>query len=86
FVILNTTEIRQQLPGILFVPGGGGGTTPQRAETPTVAVRPGVPAGINRPEPRRVGIGSVAGAEPRLVLRVVSPDGLEDMAHDEPLP
>jgi PKD repeat protein len=86
FVIRDLVEIRENLAGVVFVPGGGGGPSPDRVDAPSTPVPPGVPQGINRLEPRRVGTGSVAGAEPRLVLRVVSPDGVEDRTRDEPLP
>jgi PKD repeat protein len=86
FVIRDIRDIQEALPGILFAPGGGGGSPPPRAEVPNVEVRPGVPPGINRLEFRRAGTGSVAGAEPRLVLRVVTPAGFEDPSLDELLP
>ncbi len=49
------------------------------------AVRPTTPPPMAREEFVNFRVGSVAGAESRLVLRIVLPSGDEDKTHDEPL-
>jgi hypothetical protein len=75
-------------PGdIFFLPPGGGGRQP--VERPIIleqSVRPSAPAQTTRGEIVRYRAASVAGAEPRLVLRVVLPSGVEDKLHDQVLP
>jgi PKD repeat protein len=78
--------IRDSPPSLFIPPGGGGGpATPRPPGFADPGVPPGAPPGLARFEFRRIGGGSVAGAEPRLVLRIVTPVGIEDKSHDEPL-
>jgi PKD repeat protein len=72
---------------ILFsTPGVGAGTT---QVAPPVSLdrtpQPSTPVPINQSDVRTYRIGSVAGAEPRLVLRIVRPSGEEAENSDEPL-
>ncbi len=78
--------LRPPPEALFFPPGGGGGTNPPpNPPSASPGAVPAPPNQISRVEFRRARIGSVAGAEPRLVLRIVSPDGIEDRLHDEPL-
>ncbi len=71
----------------IFIPPGGGGREPViRQAIVQQEVRPPLPAQMTRSEAVRFRAASVAGAEPRLVLRVVSTSGEEDRDHDEVLP
>ncbi len=72
---------------IFLPPGGGGGTMPPSAPppgSPEPSAQP--PNSTARIEFRAARIASVAGAEPRLVLRIVTPAGVEDRLGEEPLP
>jgi hypothetical protein len=65
---------------------GGGGTLVIRPSDAHADTRLIVQADTSRIDPRVYRVASVAGAEPRLVLRIVTPTGLEDRAQDELLP
>ncbi len=71
---------------IVFPPGGAGGGTPAPPPSSPAggAVLP-PPPGIVRSDLKGLRAAAVAGAEPRLVLRVVTPDGQEDQRSEQPL-
>ncbi len=72
---------------LIFIPPGGGGAPPmERAPIILDSPRPVVPLQSSRDEVIRFRIAAVAGSEHRLVLRVVSPAGIEDKGNDELLP
>jgi len=74
------------VPTIVIFSPPGGGTIETVSPTPgPIDALPLPPNPVLRFEPGRVRVGSVAGAELRLVLRVVLPDGLEEIGHDERL-
>jgi PKD repeat protein len=71
----------------LFLPPGGGGTVVQQPPPPgpsDIRIQP--QNNVSRIEYRAARIASVAGAEPRLVLRIVTPAGIEDRLGEEQLP
>ena len=70
---------------IFLPPGGGGGVPFLRPETILAEARPLAPQQTARTDIVRYRAASVAGAETRLVLRIVMPSGIEDKNHDEPL-
>jgi PKD repeat protein len=72
---------------VLFsTPGVGAGTTQIAPPVSMDATpQPSVPAPVNQSDVRTYRIGSVAGAQPRLVLRIVRPSGEEVENSDEPL-
>jgi PKD repeat protein len=72
---------------VLFsTPGVGAGTVQIAPPVSMDAMpRPSVPAPVSQTDVRTYRIGSVAGAEPRLVLRIVRPSGEEVQDSDEPL-
>ena len=73
-------------PNLIFLPpGGGGGTPTTRTEVLEQAVRPVPQPTLSRTDFVRYRVAAVAGAEPRLVMRVVLPSGSEDQDHDEQL-
>ncbi len=79
--------VLRQPPSLFFPPGGGGGETPPpAAPPPNVAPRTPPPFQVTREEPRIARTAAVAGAELRLVLRIVSPTGEENPGSDETLP
>ena len=71
---------------IVFPPGGAGGGTqaPPPSSPAGGAVLP-PPAGLVRSDLKGLRAAAVAGAEPRLVIRIVTPDGEEDRAREQPL-
>jgi PKD repeat protein len=71
---------------IVFPPGGAGGGTPTPPPSSPAggAVLP-PPASIVRSDLKGLRAAAVAGAEPRLVLRVVTPDGEEDQPGEQQL-
>ncbi len=79
--------LRQPAASLFFPPGGGGGTSPPpQAPLPAIDTRATPPPQIIREELRRARTAAVAGAELRLVLRIVLPTGVEDASSDETLP
>ena len=72
---------------VLFsTPGVGAGTAQVAPPVSMDATpQPSVPAPVNQSDVRTYRIGSVAGAQPRLVLRIVRPSGEEVENSDEPL-
>ncbi len=83
-----TVFVLRPPPQALFLPpgGGGGGQPPPPVPVGGIDPRAAPPSPLSRIDFRGARIASVAGAEPRLVLRVVTPGGLEERSRDEPLP
>ena len=68
-------------------PGGGGiPPLPRRARCLRPPCRRCQTYTVTRTDVQSYRVGTVAGAEPRLVLRIVLPSGEEDKDHDETLP
>jgi PKD repeat protein len=74
------------IPQIFLPPGGGGGRPLERPPELLAQAHQYVPTSTTRPAPILFRGASVAGAELRLVLRIVLPSGVEDRDHDEVLP
>jgi PKD repeat protein len=71
---------------IVFPPGGAGGGLPvPPPSSPMVGAVLPPPPNVVRSDVKGLRAAAVAGAEPRLVLRIVTPDGEEDRAGEQPL-
>ncbi|MGD9723903.1 MAG: PKD domain-containing protein [Pirellulales bacterium] len=82
-----TVTVASLIPqNLIFLPPGGGTQPPDRPTEIVQSAQPFVAPQTTRNEFVRFRSASVAGAETRVVLRVVLPSGVEDKEHDEVLP